>query len=651
MRILLATLAICVIFTSHAVANIRIPKIFTTGMVLQEGRENPIWGWADEGESIEITFAGKNIRAKAGKDGKWKAALPVMPYGGPHTLLLVGKNTIELKDILIGEVWFCSGQSNMEMSVANALNAKEEVSLANYPEIRMFTVPHAVSQTPNEDVEKGQWLKCSPAVIARFSAVGYYFGRDLHQKLNVPIGLVLSAWGGTVAESWTSPETIQQDPDFKDRLAKLSSYTPESYKTEKLLQIQKMTGTDFPVKDEGLVNEVAVYAKNDFDDTAWKNIPIPGFWEAKGFYGLDGIAWYRKELILSKNDIAGDMEIHLGRVENSDIAWINGVRLEAAGTNKNRVYTIAANLLKEGENVFSVRVKNDQGSGGIVGGAEGKIYLKTKSERKDISEDWKFKMSEVFDGVLSLKNVGPNDFPTLLFNGMVNPIVNYGIKGVIWYQGENNAPRAKQYHRIFPNLIADWRSKWGQGDFPFLFVSLANYKKPETKPTPSTWAELREAQASALKLPNTGMALAIDLGEVNDIHPKNKQDVGKRLAANALKVAYNKDVIASGPTYKEMSVNGNVVKVSFSNISKGLKSKDGGNSITGFSLAGEDKKFYFAKAELQKDNTILISTDDVKNPVAIRYAWADNPGELNLYNTEDLPATPFRTDTWPGVTK
>ena len=651
MRILLASVAICVIFPSHAVPNIRIPKIFTTGMVLQEGRENPIWGWADEGESIEITFAGKNIRAEAGKDGKWKAALPVMPYGGPHTLLLVGKNTIELKDILIGEVWFCSGQSNMEMSVANALNAKEEVSLANYPEIRMFTVPHAVSQTPNEDVEKGQWLKCSPAVIARFSAVGYYFGRDLHQKLNVPIGLVLSAWGGTVAESWTSPETIQQDPDFKDRLAKLSSYTPESYKTEKLLQIQKMTGTDFPVKDEGLVNEVAVYAKNVFDDTAWKNIPIPGFWEAKGFYGLDGIAWYRKELILSKNDIAGDMEIHLGRVENSDIAWINGVRLEAAGTNKNRVYTIAANLLKEGKNVFSVRVKNDQGSGGIVGGAEGKIYLKTKSERKDISEVWEFKMSEVFDGVLSLKNVGPNDFPTLLFNGMVNPIVNYGIKGVIWYQGENNAPRAKQYHRIFPNLIADWRSKWGQGDFPFLFVSLANYKKPETKPTPSTWAELREAQASALKLPNTGMALAIDLGEVNDIHPKNKQDVGKRLAANALKVAYNKDVIASGPTYKEMSVNGNVVKVSFSNISKGLKSKDGGNSITGFSLAGEDKKFYFAKAELQKDNTILISTDDVKNPVAIRYAWADNPGELNLYNTEDLPATPFRTDTWPGVTK
>lgn len=626
-------------------ANVKPARIFSSNMVLQKGIENTIWGWADKNESVSVSLNGKTVKTKAGKDGKWWAKLPAMEYGGPYTLSLKGKNTVELNNIMIGEVWVCSGQSNMEFQVNRAINADDEIAEANYPNIRLFTVEKKISKTPMSDLETGEWTVCSPQTVSNFSAVGYFFGRKLNQELNVAIGLINDSWGGTVAETWTSEETIKNDPDFKAKLDELQKYDFAQREVMLKEKVSQLLGGTFPKKDNGL--ELG-YQKENFDDSNWNTINSPGYWEKQGFIGLDGIAWMRKTFQLTKEQASAGVLVSIAKIDDADVCWVNGQEVGHSGyVGDERRYKVPASTLHEGANVIALKVTDDRGDGGIWGKPED-LYVKTKDATISLVGPWKFKFTEVFKFNV---DVNPNDYPTLLFNGMINPIVPLGIRGAIWYQGESNADRAKQYQRVFPNLITDWRNHWKEGDFPFYFVQLANYMAPSDQPAQSTWAELREAQTMTLKVPNTGMASAIDIGEAKDIHPKNKQDVGKRLALNALKITYGKELEYTGPTYESMKVEGSKAIISFSHSAEGLKVKNKYGYVNGFAVAGADQVFHWAKATVTGKNTVVISSDEVKTPVAVRYGWAYNPDDLNLYNSADLPANPFRTDTWEGITK
>lgn len=625
-------------------ANVKPARIFSSNMVLQKGIENTIWGWADKNESVTVSLNGKTVKTKAGKDGKWMTKLPAMEYGGPYTLSLKGKNTVELTNIMIGEVWICSGQSNMEFAVRRGNNSADEIAAANYPNIRLFTVQKKISKTPLSDLETGEWSVCTPQTIQDFSAVGYFFGRKLNQELNVAVGLINDSWGGTVAETWTSAETIQNDADFKGKYNELQTFDFAKREAEVKQKVNSLMD-GFPTKDNG---EQLGYEKPEFNDAGWKTIESPGYWEKQGYIGLDGIVWMRKTFNLTKEQASSGVLVSLAKIDDIDVCWVNGNKVgQSLSVGDERRYKVPSTALHEGPNVIALKVTDTGGDGGIFGNPDDVCVL-TKDARISLAGTWKFKFTEVTAFNL---NVGPNDYPTLLFNGMINPIVPLGIRGAIWYQGEANADRAKQYQRVFPNLITDWRNHWKEGDFPFYFVQLANYMAPSDQPAQSTWAELREAQTMTLKVPNTGMASAIDIGEAKDIHPKNKQDVGKRLALNALKLTYGKELEYTGPTYESMKVEGSKVMISFSHSAEGLKVKNKYGYVNGFAVAGADQVFHWAKATVAGKNTVVLSSDEVATPVAVRYGWAYNPDDLNLYNSVDLPANPFRTDTWEGITK
>ena len=637
-------LILAISHTDQLFAEVKPAQIFGSNMVLQKGIENTIWGWADKNEKISIAMNGKVVKTQADKNGKWAAKLPIMEYGGPYSMTISGKNRVQFTNVMIGEVWICSGQSNMEFKVADAMNAKEEIANANFPKIRLFTVSRNVAQKPVSDLEKGEWVECSSRSVADFSAVSYFFGRKVHQDLNVAVGLIHSSWGGTVAETWTSSETIKNDPDFTESLTELQKADFSNYKTDLSKRIKIVLG-DLPNKDNGLELN---YNKVGFDDSNWKTIKSPKIWEDQGYRGFNGIAWYRKSIELDKKQSETGIVLSLGKIDDYDICWVNGV--EVGKTNlytTDRVYNVPASILKEGKNVIVLKITDEGGGGGMYSSAKD-VYLTSGNRKLSLAGDWKIKFTKITPEENALNS---NDYPTLLFNGMISPIVPYGIKGAIWYQGEANVLRSKQYQRIFPNMITDWRNHWELGDFPFLWVQLANFTQPVAKPAESTWAELREAQTMTLKLSNTGMASAIDIGDANNIHPKNKQEVGRRLALNALKVAYGKDRLISGPTFNGMNIKGSNVHVKFDNTGTGLKVKSKYGYINGFSLSGADGKFFWAEGALLNNDTIVLHSKEVPVPVAVRYGWADNPDDLNLYNSEGLPANPFRTDKWAGITE
>ncbi|MGA2500681.1 MAG: sialate O-acetylesterase [Tepidisphaeraceae bacterium] len=496
--------AVCTVaslWSASALADVKMPAIFGDNMVLQvmEAR-TPVFGKADAGEKVTVKFKGQEAAATADDKGQWKVALDARNAGlEPGELSIAGKNTITFKNVVAGEVWVASGQSNMEMTVQSSKEFDKEKAAADFPQVRMFTVRKAVSLTPVADVQ-GQWEVCTPQVVGHFSAVGYFFARELNQQLKVPVGVIHTSWGGTPAEAWTSQEALLADETVKSIWTDYEKYQ-----------------ANYPAMEARFKEAVE----------AWK----------------------------------------------------------AAG---------------------SARDKQPRGPSPVV---------------------------------------GPNS-PANLYNAMIAPIVGYGIRGSIWYQGESNAGKAYQYRTLFPTMIKDWRTRWGQGDFPFYFVQLANFMGKDAEPNNSAWAELREAQTMTLKYPNTGMAVIIDIGDEKDIHPKNKQDVGKRLAQWALKKDYGKNVVESGPLYDTMAVEGNSIRLKFKYPGGGLVAK--GDRLTGFAIAGEDKKFVWADAKIDGDS-IVVSSPKVEKPVAVRYGWGNNP-DCNVYNKADLPMSPFRTDEWPGVT-
>jgi sialate O-acetylesterase len=633
------------------VADVSMPYVFSSNMVLQRNIEIPVWGWASPGERINITLGEQKIRTKAEESGKWFVKLPAMKAGGPYEMIVDGKNQIRFTNIMIGDVWVCSGQSNMEWRVLQSNNAEDEIASANHPNIRLFTVPNKIDKEPQNNTDPTEWLACTPEVIGSFSAVGYFFGRKLNKDLDIPIGLINTTWGGTESESWTSAESIQDDPDFAEELKKLKSLDMDKANEEREKEFENWLQA-FRELDAGYDDGVYLWASSDYDYSGWDQMELPGLWEDLGLEGLDGVVWFAKEVDLSDQEIENGFELNLGPIDDSDIVWVNGSKVGETFNiyNRNRRYQVTSEVLKQGVNTIVVRVEDYAGGGGIYGD-KNQMYLESNGSKISLAGMWKYKVgTNKMPSGMPRGDFGPNSYPTLLFNAMINPLLPYGIKGAIWYQGESNAGRAYQYRRIFPMMITDWRSHWGQGNFPFLFVQLANFMQPKDPPAESTWAELREAQTMTLSLPSTGMATIIDIGEADDIHPTNKQDVGKRLALSAYKIAYGKDIVYTGPTYESMKIEGNKVYIKLSNTGSGLDVRDPYGYLKGFTVAGKDKTFHWAKAQKVDDTTVVVYSEMVSAPVAVRYGWADNPHDLNLYNKEGLPANPFRTDEWQGIT-
>ncbi|MDQ0639787.1 sialate O-acetylesterase [Pedobacter sp. W3I1] len=468
----------------------------------------------------------------------------------------------------------------------------------------------------------------------------------MYEKTKIPIGLIHTSWGGTIAEAWTSAESLKKMADFSaavDQIQK-SAKNPSAISYEERVNKWVKITTD---KDSGNQDGQMKWALTESSN--WKNMTLPTLWEDAALQNFDGVVWFTKKVTIPENWKTNGAKLNLGTIDDNDITFINGVKVgETAGYNIGRTYTIPANLLKVGENIITVRVFDSGGGGGLYGDAKDLNLTNGSAEKISLAGVWKYKIG------LDFKNIEPKPFeengpnrPTVLYNAMIHPYQQFSIKGAIWYQGESNADRAYQYRELFPTMIKDWRQKWAQGDFPFYFVQLANFMQVDHAPVESAWAELREAQQKTLALPNTGMATIIDIGDAKDIHPKNKQEVGRRLALIALAKTYGQKINYSGPVYQSNKIEGKQIRLTFGNSENGLKAADGA-ALTGFAIAGADKKFYWAKASIQ-GNQIIVSSDQVVNPVAVRYAWGNNP-VCNLVSNDGLPASPFRTDNWQGLT-
>jgi sialate O-acetylesterase len=651
-KLLKCTLLAGLFFISmHMQAKIVLPSVFSNHMVIQQKTNAAIWGKGIPNHVIKIstTWSTKTYASKSDKDGKWKILVSTPAYGGPYSVTISDGTKLTLQNILIGDVWVCSGQSNMEMPLAGWGKIKdyqEEIAAAKYPDIRLLQVNHVVSNMPleNAEVANGGWMSCTPENISGFSSTAYFFAREVYKKTGIPIGLIHTSWGGTIAEAWTSRSTLKTLPDFAAAADKIAgtkvSKDGRGYQ-RKLATWQKLVTN----KDKGYVNAKSVWAAPSFEDSQWKSMLLPEIWEQAGLPDFDGVVWFRKKITLPQSWAGKPIKINLGMIDDHDVAFFNGEQIgETDGYDQPRVYTIPAGKVKAGEVVLTVRVFDSGGGGGIYGGKNALSVTSADGETISLDGEWKYQIG------LNLKNIAPmpviDNSPnrvTVLYNAMINPFIQFSIRGAIWYQGESNADRAVQYEELFPAMIRDWRRKWNIGDFPFYFVQLANYMKRTDQPGSSAWAELRDAQLKTLAMPNTGMSVSIDIGEEKDIHPKNKQEVGRRLGLIALAKTYGKNIAYSGPKVTSSRIVNNSIILNFNHTDGGLAAMDG-KPLRGFAIAGADQKFYWATATIN-GTQVIVSAPEVSSPVAVRYAWADNP-EVNFYNGAGLPASPFRTDNW-----
>lgn len=611
-------------------------------MVLQQNQKIMVWGWADKNEKIVLTFRDRTYRATPNESGEWSVKLSQMEAGGPHQMIVAGmENKIVISNILIGDVWLCSGQSNMEWQVNQSQNAKQEIQNAKDNKIRHFKIAHAYSEFPIDTLTGGAWQECSSESVGDFTAVGYFFARELRKHQDIPIGILNISWGSSKIQAWMDAKSLglKNSPFAVSPIAEYIEKEKELNRTNLSKQLDTL-----PFEDIGKLRNVAVWAQPAYPDDDWKTMNLPVLWESEGYSELDGVVWFRKEIFLSEEEAKYDIQLHLGMIDDTDSTYVNGkfVGSMVMAYDKIRIYKVPASFLKKGRNVITVWVEDVGGSGGIYGEKKSMFY-KTNKREESLCGHWKYKVGKVL-----LNNINePNKVPTLLYNAMINPVKNFPIKGVLWYQGEENANKkeAYEYRDLFQKMIALWRVAWN-ADFPFLWVQLANFQSVSDDPNrPSNWAVLRESQSKALQLPNTGQAVAIDIGDTWDIHPKNKQDVGLRLSLIARKIAYQEDIVFSGPVYKSMVVEGNKIRLKFNHIGSGLTANDGAEILESFIVAGKDRKFVWAKAIIEGDEVVVWS-DKIKHPKSVRYAWSNNPNKINFYNIEGLPAVPFRTDAW-----
>ncbi len=605
-----------------AFADVKLPSLVSNGMVLQRDIPVKIWGWANPGEKVTVSFKGKKIRSSADAMGNWSATLPATPAGGPYEILV---NEIRLQDVLFGDVWLCSGQSNM---VLNMERVKEkystDIASANYPQIRNFFIPTAISKIDvKQDLPASSWLPVNPENVLLMGAVSYFFARDLYAKYQVPIGIINSSVGGTPIESWISEDGLKEFPAYMKDTTHTSASPPAPRKSA----------------DRGLSEK---WASPAYLPKGWKRFAIPGFWEDQGLRDLNGVVWFRREIEIPSSLAGMPAKLFMGRIVDADQVFVNGEQVgNVTYQYPPRRYTVKNGLLKAGKNLVVIRVTNTSGKGGFV--PDKQYELIVGNQTIDLQGDWEYKVGEVFPPVT--EKPAPSAYtPTALYNAMIAPFLPYSLKGFVWYQGESNVGKPGVYESLLPALANDWRTKFKQPELPFLYVQLPGFQDRNFLPSESNMAVLREGQLKSLNIPRSGMAVTLDLGEWNDIHPLTKKPIGERLALAARKIAYGENIVSSGPIYESNAIEGNRIRIRFRETGSGLAiKKTDEDELTYFAIAGKDKKFVWAKAIIER-NTVVVWSDEVAEPMYVRYGWADNPDGANLINVEGLPASPFRTD-------
>jgi len=673
-KVLLSALAVLVSAAMNA--KVELTPLFTDNMVFLQNCQAPVWGKAAPGKTVSVTpsWNGKTYRTKAGADGKWSVKIDT-PKGSfkKYTVTISDGEPVVLHNVLVGEVWLASGQSNMQMPVESwrdvRINQEDIAGAAQYSDLRLLQVSRATGMREHDyfSADYDKWKESSPETVRNFSAAAWYFGRKLMEELKVPVGVIHTSWGGTIIEAWMSEGAISQYPEFAAALAQVKSLSDNEAEREKTFEEEIDAFTrKVSLQDHGKKDGVAVWANPCLDDSSWKTLRLPAkvqeLWPS-----TNGIYWLRKVVEIPAAWAGEDITLSLGPIDDFDETYWAG-ELVGSGNhwNKAREYTIPARLVKKGRAVITIRCTDDHGDGGLYGSADLLFLQAPDGQRMSLANEWKITLSVSFEGMPKSTAREPN-MPTVLYNAMIKPLAPFAIKGAIWYQGESNAGRAYQYRDLMQSMILDWRALWGY-DFPFYITQITGYKGISETPGDSDWAELREAQALAAKvLYRCGMACIIDLGEAEDIHPIRKQEVGDRLARLALSNDYGRKIVADGPRFESYKVQDGSVVISFTDVADGLriiptgdfakerygtlnemvqKAEDG--ALSGFQIAGPDKVWHWADARIE-GNQVVVSSPEVPQPLAVRYAWSINP-VCNLFNSEGLPAWPFRTDDWPGVT-
>ena len=625
-------------------ASITLPPAYSSNMVLQQKTTFQLAGKAKPGSTVTVRtgWSRSPLTAKADGQGSWSVTLTTPKAGGPYTLSFADSDgELTISNVMCGEVWFCSGQSNMEMPVigwGKVMNYEEEAASANYPNIRLYQVKRNTPLVPTDEAESnlGGWQECTPQTVSNFSALAYFYARELWQHLGIPVGVIDSSWGGTVAEAWTSAEALEGVVDFGDHMQMMRE---EGYDADRLTaryeKMQQDLRKALDDADAGLTGGMPWYDER-LDDSSWQTITVPGLWEGK-LGSFDGVLWMRRTVDIDAAQAGKDLNLSMGAIDDNDICWWNGVQIgKTEGWLTNRNYVVPGNLVRAGKNLVVCRIEDTGSEGGVRG---------------DVTYpgNWKYRIgydrASIAPQRIPLQSVKGNpNYPTVLYNGMVHPFIHFPIQGCIWYQGCSNVGRAGQYESLMQTLITDWRNRWGKPEMPFYLVQLANYLKRKDLQPDSEWALLREAQADAIHMKGVGMATIIDIGEANDIHPKNKQEVGRRMAAMALHDVYGKKKLpCRAPVYAWNEAQGSTMRLHFSRPA-GSEPFVQDADLPGFIIAGADRKWYVAKAHTDGD-AVVVSSPDVAIPVAVRYGWADNP-ECTLRTASGFCVSPFRTDRW-----
>lgn len=616
---------------------LKLPSLVSDGMVLQRNEEIKIWGWAESGKKVKANFKGEEYFTETNTEGEWSLVLPAQQAGGPYRIeISTADEKIIVEDILIGEVWLCSGQSNMELPMQRVKDRyAEEIEKAYNQQIREFKIPITYNfREENEDIKGANWKKVTEDTILDFSAVVYFFSTKLNKQYKVPVGILNASVGGSPVEAWLSQKALKDYPEYLKKADQFADSKKIKEAEKHNLNVNKEWADKVYNNDQGLKNEPSYY-EPDYNDANWKRILIPVKFRQINFKDKNGVVWFRKEIELTKEQAEKQARLWLGRIVDADTAYVNGKRVGGV-TYKYppRKYELKKGILKEGKNLIAIRVVVNDGQGEFVEDKPYKLFLGDKEI--DLRGEWKYKV-----GVIITEDKKQEIFiqwqPTGLFNAMIAPLNNYKIKGVCWYQGESNTGREEEYKDLFKKMICLWRIRFGQEEIPFIYAQLPNFEPPKANER-EIWAAFRNAQRDALKLKNTAMTVNLDLGEWNDLHPLNKKDVAHRFYLAALHLAYGENVVYSGPQFDKAVRKENTVNVYFKNLGGRLKIK--GEKLKGFELAEKDKNFKKAAAKI-KNNEVVIFHQEVENPKYIRYAWRDNPEEANLYNHKGLPAGTF----------
>ncbi len=653
---------------------VQLASPFIDNMVLQQGQPVPVWGTAVPGERVTVQFGKQTLSAIAASNGQWKVVLKSFKAKAnplPLNFTVTGQDptggvqTIVLKNVVVGEVWLCSGQSNMEFNLGNATNSQVEMETADYPGIRMLTVAKGTAASPQTTFQGG-WIVCSPARAGSFSAVGYFFARRLHKDLNVPVGIINTSWGGSPVEPWTSLEGLRTTAAASNRVAafegavkaySVNSSQSNAVRAALIRKYEEQLTTwvlSNKVNDVGQREQWFTGAKGS---GVWKDTVMPMPDRAAFLNDYIGSVWCRVEIAIPATWVGRELALNIGAIDEIDTTYVNGIvvgeTLDTTKWTEPRNYVIPATGVTSTNLLIVVRVGNQVGGIGILGTPKAYSLEPTKLAQGEtpisLACTWQYAMGSAIN-LASCPAIAIPSAPgsswdvSTIYNAMVAPLVPYALRGAIWYQGESNAGQPDEYAELFPALIKSWRQAWAREDFPFLFVQLANFMGRQSAPIEvNSWADLRDSQTRTLAVPRTGMAVAIDIGAGNDIHPRNKQDVGNRLALWALAKTYGeKRLVHSGPLYRSMKVSGDRVIVKFDHVGSGLHAQ--GTPVVGFAVAGADKVFHAASTTID-GRTVVVRSEFVPAPVAVRYAWANNP-ICNLFNKEGLPASPFRTDNW-----